>query len=96
MEEPPMVACRFTVAGRVQRVFFRASTAREAARLGIRGHAINLADGRVEVLAIGAAPAVEELCRWLHHGPPSAQVSEVQRRAEDPATHAGITAFHTG
>lgn len=96
MEEIQMVACRFTVSGRVQRVFFRASTAREAERLGLRGHAINLADGRVEVLAIGAAPALDELYRWLHHGPPSAQVSEVRRRAEDPAAFAGISGFLVG
>lgn len=96
MEEKPMEAWRFTISGRVQRVCFRASTAREAARLGIRGHAINLADGRVEVLAIGTAPAVEELSRWLHHGPPSAEVSGVQRRAEDAVAFAWITGFQTG
>lgn len=70
-------ALRFIVAGKVQGVFFRASTAREAARLGLRGHAINLADGRVEVLAVGPAPAVAELGRWLQRGPPAARVTRV-------------------
>ena len=68
-------ACRRCyVQGRVQGVFFRASTAQVADRLGITGHALNLPDGRVEVLACGPAAAVDDLCRWLRHGPPSARV----------------------
>ena len=59
-------ARRFTVHGRVQGVFFRDSTRREAQRLGINGHAVNLADGTVEVLAAGPADALAELERWLH------------------------------
>jgi len=65
------------VSGRVQGVFFRASTAREAKALGVNGHAINLADGRVEVLICGKAAAVDALCRWLETGPPGARVDAV-------------------
>jgi len=65
------------VSGRVQGVFFRASTAREARLLGVTGHAINLPDGRVEVLACGTAEAVESLCQWLRRGPPSARVDDL-------------------
>ena len=72
------IAFRFTVSGKVQGVFFRASTARQAERLGISGHAINLPDGRVEVLAVGAPEAVEALRRWLQRGPPTARVASVQ------------------
>ncbi len=42
------VCKRFIVSGRVQGVFFRASTAREADRLGLSGVANNLPDGTVE------------------------------------------------
>ncbi len=90
------VAFRFLVSGKVQGVFFRASTAREAARLGIRGHAINLPDGRVEVLALGPAAAVEELRRWLNHGPPRARVRGVETRPEALAALAGLGSFRTG
>jgi acylphosphatase len=90
------VGYRFTVSGKVQGVFFRASAAREAARLGIRGHAINLADGRVEVLAIGTAAAVEDLRRWLHRGPPAARVRGVESRPEPEATTTGVRGFRTG
>ena len=70
-------ARRFTVHGRVQGVWFRDSTRREAERLAIAGHAINLPDGKVEVLACGSPKALRELETWLHSGPPLASVSRV-------------------
>jgi len=73
-----MTICRrCLVSGRVQGVFYRASTREQAHQLGITGHAINLPDGRVEVLACGPAEAVEALCRWLWQGPPAARVESV-------------------
>jgi acylphosphatase len=74
---------RFTVSGVVQGVFFRASARVEALRLGLRGHARNLADGSVEVLACGDASALDALEAWLQHGPPLARVERVQRGAVD-------------
>lgn len=81
-----MSICRqYFVSGRVQGVFFRESTRREALRLSLTGYACNLADGRVEVLASGANDALDELERWLAHGPPAARVDDVTRvSAEDP------------
>lgn len=83
-------AC-FRVTGRVQGVFFRASTRREAERLGLRGHAINLPDGRVEVLACGPDDALDALERWLHRGPPAARVDGVERVAVERDAPAGFT-----
>jgi acylphosphatase len=71
----------FTVHGRVQGVWFRDSTRREAQRLGITGHAINLPNGNVEVLAVGPGVALQELEQWLHVGPPVARVTNVEARA---------------
>jgi acylphosphatase len=68
---------RCLVAGRVQGVFYRAATAREARDLGLCGWAKNLPDGRVEVLARGSADAVAALCAWLWQGPPAAEVEQV-------------------
>ncbi len=93
---PGDVAFRFTVAGKVQGVFFRASAARQAARLGVSGHAINLPDGRVEVLAVGAAGAVEEMRRWLHRGPPVARVDSVQALELQVAAAGAVHGFRTG
>ena len=68
----------FTVYGRVQGVWFRDSTRREAERLGVSGHAINLADGNVEVLAHGIPESLDELATWLQSGPPLASVTRVE------------------
>ncbi|MCO6414303.1 MAG: acylphosphatase [Thiogranum sp.] len=81
-----MVCRRCIVSGRVQGVFFRETTRREAERLGVTGYAINLRDGSVEVLACGDIAAVEKLAEWLWAGPPAARVSKVECRdvAETP------------
>lgn len=72
------LARRCLVAGRVQGVFYRASTRARAESLGVTGHARNLPDGRVEVLACGTATAVQALCEWLREGPPAAEVTAVE------------------
>ena len=74
-----MTAARFLVSGKVQGVWFRGSARDQAVALGLRGFARNLPDGRVEVLAIGDADAVEQLAQWLHYGPPQARVDELER-----------------
>lgn len=78
-----VTAKKFLVSGRVQGVYFRASTRNKADELAIKGYARNLADGRVEVLAIGAESAVEALGKWLWIGPPAARVDEVAVEALD-------------
>lgn len=80
-----MSCARFIAAGRVQGVCFRASTRNEALRLGLTGHAKNLADGSVEVVACGTDDALAALEAWLQHGPPSARVDAVTREVQiDP------------
>jgi acylphosphatase len=73
-----IIARRCLVSGRVQGVFFRASARQKAIELGCTGYAKNLPDGRVEVLAVGPAPAVHSLTEWLWQGPPVAQVTDVK------------------
>ncbi len=85
-----MSGARFLVSGRVQGVFFRASTRRRALELGLRGTVVNLADGRVEVLASGDAQALDALEAWLHEGPPAARVERVLRQGWDGTAPAGF------
>jgi acylphosphatase len=68
----------FTIKGRVQGVWFRDSTRREALKLGVSGYAKNLPKGDVEVLAVGEAAALNELARWLRDGPPMAEVTDIK------------------
>ncbi|MGD8851201.1 MAG: acylphosphatase [Gammaproteobacteria bacterium] len=76
-----MTVCyRCVVRGRVQGVFFRASTRSEAQMLGVTGRAENLPDGSVEVLACGEPAAVDRLREWLWQGPLSARVDDVECR----------------
>lgn len=65
------------VTGRVQGVFFRATTRDQALRLGVRGYVRNLPDGRVEVLACGHSEALAQFRAWLAVGPPGARVTGV-------------------
>ncbi|AUX26560.1 MULTISPECIES: acylphosphatase [Sorangium] len=68
------------VRGRVQGVFFRASTQREAKRLGLTGWVKNRADGSVEVLAEGEEDELKELIAWANRGPSAARVERVDVR----------------
>jgi acylphosphatase len=79
------ICLRCVVSGRVQGVFFRASTQRQAQQLGISGYAKNLPDGSVEVLACGDAQAVHQLSAWLWVGPPAASVTAVECETVDVA-----------
>lgn len=90
------VCRRFLVTGKVQGVFFRASTAREALQLDLRGWALNLPDGRVEVLALGSPESVSRLEAWLSRGPPMARVDAVAVVEESPAGFGHVGDFRTG
>ena len=86
---------RWLISGRVQGVFFRDSTRRQAEPLGLTGHAINLSDGRVEVLAHGKPDALDQLEQWLHQGPPVARVEKVVS-VDVPASTTPSDRFVTG
>lgn len=87
-----MPAARFIINGKVQGVFYRASTREQALALGLTGRAHNRADGCVEVVASGSLDALAALERWLQHGPPAARVTSVSR--ENLAEQA-LHGFHT-
>jgi acylphosphatase len=79
-----MKRVRVLVAGRVQGVFFRATCAEQARRLGLGGWVRNRPDGRVEGAFEGEDGAVDRIVDWCHRGPELAHVEEVEVVAEEP------------
>lgn len=71
------------IEGRVQGVWFRDSTKREATRLNVTGWVKNSYDGNVELIAEGSKENVAELKDWCHIGPPAARVTGVNKSIED-------------
>lgn len=85
------VARHLLIEGRVQGVFFRASTRREARRLGVVGWVKNLPDGRVEAVVQGEPDAVDALVQWCHHGTSMARVDTVTESETDARD--GLSSF---
>ncbi|MFB6127388.1 MAG: acylphosphatase [Halolamina sp.] len=78
------------VSGRVQGVYYRAST-RDAARdRGVAGWVRNLDDGRVEAVFEGDPDAVEGMVEWCHTGSPQSMVDDVSVEYETPE---GLSGF---
>ncbi|KQC07307.1 MAG: acylphosphatase [Smithella sp. SDB] len=65
------------ISGRVQGVFFRATTHRAAIGFRLTGWVRNMPDGRVEALFEGNNEDVDKMLKWCHIGPPSAMVEKV-------------------
>jgi len=83
-----VVARRIVASGRVQGVFFRDSTRREARRLGVTGWVRNCSDGSVEAHVEGAPDAVAALVRWAREGPRHADVDELRVSEAEPHGYA--------
>ncbi len=65
------------VSGRVQGVFFRQNTKRQAQSQGVKGWVRNLDDGRVEAVFEGEESAVKALVDFCSKGPIGAMVNIV-------------------
>jgi len=92
-EEP--VAKHLVVHGRVQGVFFRASTRDEARGRGVAGWVRNRGDGAVEVWLEGREDAVAQVERWIRGGGPAfAAVDHLDVESVPPQGHAGFVVRH--
>ena len=72
-----MIKKRFRIYGHVQGVGFRYFTWQYALKIGVTGFVRNLADGTVEVIAVGSESQIEALDAWLQEGPRTAIVDNV-------------------
>jgi acylphosphatase len=84
-----LLARRFLVCGRVQRIGFRAFVYDHAVHDGITGYARNLPDGGVEVMAEGEAEAMRRFEMALRQGPPGARVDHVEVDELSPTRRGG-------
>ncbi|HEU5292407.1 MAG TPA: acylphosphatase [Cyclobacteriaceae bacterium] len=68
------------ISGKVQGVYFRASTKEVAEKFGIKGFVQNERDGSVYVEAEGDEESLKQFVAWCHHGPLHAEVRHVDLR----------------
>ena len=66
------------ITGKVQGVYYRASAADEANRLGVNGEVWNMRDGSVGLIAEGEDEVINELITWCRRGPARAEVENVE------------------
>ncbi|OUJ73298.1 acylphosphatase [Hymenobacter crusticola] len=70
--------CTYRIYGRVQGVFFRQSSQKEAQKLGLFGYAHNEPDGSVLIEVEGSAEALNAFESWCRQGPTHARVDRVE------------------
>lgn len=78
------------VNGRVQGVFYRASTLQKATAIGLSGWVRNLPSGQVLIQACGTDVEISELVAWCKTGPPMAAVQGVEVREIAPQDFRGF------
>jgi len=71
------------VEGKVQDVWYRDSTKKEADRIGLYGFVQNESDGSVYIEVEGEAEGLDELVQWCHKGPTKARVVKVSVEEKD-------------
>ena len=76
-QQDQLQAFHLFISGKVQGVYYRASTAKRAQALGLHGWVRNLEDGRVEVHAQGTVECLDQLLAWCEKGPMLAKVSDI-------------------
>jgi acylphosphatase len=81
---------RAIIHGRVQGVFFRDTTRRQAASRRVSGWVRNRPDGTVEAVFEGDPAAVEAMLAFCREGPRGAQVDRVEVLDEKPE---GLSGF---
>jgi acylphosphatase len=82
-----MKAIDVVVAGRVQKVGFRAFTRRNALMLGVKGYVENTGDGKVHAVLEGDEHQIDKLLELIRQGPAVAQVRDVKVKEIEKAGH---------
>ena len=72
------------ISGRVQGVWFRASTKQQAEKLGLTGWVKNTDNGQVEAVFEGEDEKLDEIINWCHKGPSLSKVEKVDIKKQKP------------
>ena len=72
------------ISGRVQGVWFRASTKQIAKKLGLKGWVRNTPDGCVEAVFEGEEGLINKMIKWCHQGSPLSKVKNVEVKNQEP------------
>jgi len=78
------------VVGRVQGVYFRATTKEVAVKLGLFGFVMNKEDGSVFIHVEGEKGPVDQFLEWCHKGPENAVVDQL---VEQECENMGFNSF---
>lgn len=81
---------RVFISGKVQGVFFRASTKEQAEKLDLSGWVQNLPDGKVEAVFEGKQDSVDKMVSWCRQGPPAGRVDKVEVEEEESQNLSGF------
>lgn len=69
---------KLRISGKVQGVFYRASTREKAQQLGIKGWVKNEPDGTVSAVGQGSDANLRQWIDWCREGPSGARVESVE------------------
>jgi acylphosphatase len=78
------------VSGRVQGVFFRASTKEQADKLAVKGFVRNEINGDVYIEAEGDEKQLQEFLNWCKRGPSSAHVDNLEIQESETRSYTGF------
>jgi acylphosphatase len=82
------------ITGKVQGVFFRATTKDRADQLGLAGFVRNEPDGSVFAEAEGEADSLERFAAWCRQGPPRSRVLTLVMEELEPKGYVGFKIDH--
>jgi acylphosphatase len=83
---------RVRITGRVQGVWYRGWTVRQAETRGLAGWVRNRSDGSVEAVFVGSDDAVEAMIEACRSGPPAARVDDIKVEPLGAAERAAVGA----
>ncbi|XP_068154306.1 acylphosphatase-2 [Drosophila tropicalis] len=93
-EKQTLYSVDFEVFGRVQGVFFRKYTEKQAKSLGVRGWCMNTRDGTVKGQLEAALPQLNEMKHWLQNkGSPSSVIEKAEFSAAREIENYTFTEF---